>query len=190
MIVYLITNKENGRQYVGQTIKPLDKRWKQHVRDAKRLTLLRFARAVLSYGPEEFELKVLHTCLSKEELDFIEIFYIRLLNTEHPNGYNMSHGGQIGYGYKGHKHSEETKKFLSEHFTGKGNANFGKPKSEETKRRMSEVQKGPKSYWFGKKASQETKDRLSKVRKGRKQSPEHIAARVKSRLENTKRKDT
>jgi len=31
MIIYKITNKINNKSYIGQTIKNLDKRWKQHI---------------------------------------------------------------------------------------------------------------------------------------------------------------
>lgn len=59
---------------------------------------------------------------------------------------------------RGLKHSEETKKKMSE-------AKIGKKKSEETKRRMSEAQKG-KQYWLGKHHTDETKKRISEASKG------------------------
>lgn len=39
--------------------------------------------------------------------------------------------------------------------------------TEETKRKMSEAQRGEKGYWYGKHLSQETKDKISKAAKGK-----------------------
>ena len=58
--------------------------------------------------------------------------------------------------------------------------NKGTKFTEEHKRKISESQKGPKGYWYGTKHPYK-----SRVTKGRKQSPEHIANRVASRLKNT-----
>lgn len=33
--IYLITNKVNGKQYVGQTVKTVDIRWREHCRRGK-----------------------------------------------------------------------------------------------------------------------------------------------------------
>ena len=34
MIIYKITNKQNGKMYIGQTINSLENRWKRHQSDA------------------------------------------------------------------------------------------------------------------------------------------------------------
>ena len=34
MIIYKITNKQNGKMYIGQTINSLEDRWKRHQSDA------------------------------------------------------------------------------------------------------------------------------------------------------------
>jgi hypothetical protein len=36
MKIYVITNKINGKKYVGQTIRDLDSRLKRHINDAKK----------------------------------------------------------------------------------------------------------------------------------------------------------
>jgi len=97
MQVYLITNKINGTQYVGQTRNTLKHRWKSHVdasRDKTKSTYM--TRAINKYGAENFTIETLHICESKEEMDFVEIFYIALLNTQETNGYNLSAGGEGG----------------------------------------------------------------------------------------------
>src|SRR5690606_11838148 len=59
---------------------------------------------------------------------------------------------------RGLKHSEETKKKISE-------AHFGRKKSEETKRKMSLAKKG-KQYWLGKHHTATAKKRISEANKG------------------------
>lgn len=44
-IIYSITNTVNGKKYIGQTVRPLEKRWTQHQRDSNRHTY-HFARAI------------------------------------------------------------------------------------------------------------------------------------------------
>lgn len=137
MKVYVITNSINGKQYVGQTVKPIEKRWKQHLRDVKRGTLPYLYNAMKKYGTDKFSVRELCTVCTQEELDVAEVFYITTLGTKTPNGYNLAAGGATGSAHTGHKHTEETKAFLKERFTGSGNANFGKHKSEHTKMLMS-----------------------------------------------------
>jgi group I intron endonuclease len=137
MKVYLITNLINGKQYVGQTVKSIDKRWKQHLRDVKRRTLPHLYKAIGKYDAENFSIQELHEAVTQEELDFAEIFYIALLGSKSPLGYNLTDGGSTGAAHTGYLHSEKTKCFLRERFTGAGNANFGKHKSEHTKKLIS-----------------------------------------------------
>lgn len=137
MQIYVITNSVNGKQYVGQTVKPLEKRWKQHLRDIKRGTLPHLYNAMKKYGTDNFSMQELCTANTQEELDAAEILHIAHLGTKSPKGYNLTNGGSTGAAHTGHKHTEETKAFLKERFTGEGNANFGKHKSESTKRLLS-----------------------------------------------------
>jgi group I intron endonuclease len=149
MKVYLITNEVNGKQYVGQTVKTIEKRWKQHLRDVKRVTLPHLYNAMAKYGIDKFSIQELHSAVTQEELDFVEIFYISLLDTKSPNGYNLTSGGATGAAHTGHAHSEETKSFLKKRFTGAGNANFGKHKSDSTKKLMSISNAATKPWHHG-----------------------------------------
>lgn len=90
MIIYLVTNIINGKQYVGQTIRPLRERWRDHcrVKDDNY-----FHRAIRKYGADSFRLEVIDTAKSVEELDRKEIFWIKELNTLYPGGYNLKIGG-------------------------------------------------------------------------------------------------
>lgn len=92
MIIYLVTNKANGKQYVGQTTRPLSERWRRHCHPDK---LCYFQRAIQKYGPDNFEIRVIDTATSKAELDEKEIHWIKKLNTMYPYGYNLKPGGNV-----------------------------------------------------------------------------------------------
>ena len=179
MIVYLVTNKINGMQYVGQTVDSLKQRWKEHVSESKSGTTYHFHRALRKYGVDKFSLCILHGCDTKEEMDFVETFYITLLNTKSPMGYNLTYGGD---GTLGYKHTEEAKRKQSETHRGKkrtkesirktAEAHRGMKHSEETIKKMSEAAKG-------RKFSEVTLLKMSLAKLGTKQTPETIAKRVK-----------
>lgn len=88
MIVYKVTNKINGKVYIGQTTRSLDKRWAQHVRCAKKGVKTKICYAIRKYGAENFELEVLCTAYSKSELNDLEIYYIHKYDSIR-TGYNM-----------------------------------------------------------------------------------------------------
>ncbi len=103
MIVYKIENIVNGKIYVGQTKKSLEKRIEQH-KHSKNSCI---GKAIQEYGFENFVYSAIEVCDSAEELNEREKFWIRELNSKFPNGYNMTNGGE---GVKGFSH--KTKKFL------------------------------------------------------------------------------
>ena len=139
-IVYRIINSDTGREYVGQTVQTLRNRWVEHMSHARQGKSKSYmSRALRKYPIEDFSIEVLHECESQEELDFVETFYILLLNTKAPNGYNLADGGGGVSGWKngkGNVPTEETRRRLSE--AGKGNTNaLGKKYSEEFCRKIS-----------------------------------------------------
>lgn len=97
---------------------------------------------------------------------------------------------------KGFKHSEETKKKISDnHSTKRGypGSMKGKKHSEETKRKMSEAHKGQTTWKYTKHQTEDAKKRISEKLKGRKHSIEHIQKVIESRKgykhsEETKKK--
>jgi group I intron endonuclease len=138
--VYKLTNTKTGKGYVGQTVQTLSARWVEHASHARNKTTDSYiGRAINKYGSEAFYVEVLHECESREELDFVEILYIVLLNTKVPQGYNMAEGGSGLSGWKnskGHTPTEETRHKLS--IAGKGNTNaLGKKYPEEFGTRVS-----------------------------------------------------
>lgn len=111
MLVYLVTNKVNGKKYIGYTLNSLEERKKTHIyksrcKSNKHYHYL-FSNALRKYGEENFTWEVLCTCASKEECCEKEIFYIKKYNTMSPNGYNLTQGGDGGI------QSEETKAKIS-----------------------------------------------------------------------------
>lgn len=87
-IIYKITNKVNGKSYIGQTRYTIEFRWRQH-QHKKDNTY--FHNAIHKYGIENFSIEVLEECDIKD-LDSKEIFYIAKYDTFN-NGYNLTIGG-------------------------------------------------------------------------------------------------
>ena len=89
--IYKITNKVNGKSYIGQTRNSVEFRWRQHYKahDNKY-----FHRAIDKYGKENFIVETLEEC-DIADLDSREIYYIDKYDTFN-NGYNMTKGGS-GY---------------------------------------------------------------------------------------------
>lgn len=87
-IIYRITNKVNGKSYIGQTRYTLEFRWRQHIHKKDNVY---FHNAIHKYGEENFEKEVLEECEAKD-LDSREIFYIAKYDTFN-KGYNLTIGG-------------------------------------------------------------------------------------------------
>lgn len=146
-IVYKITNTVNGMEYVGQTVQTLRERWVEHISHARTgATQSYIARAINKYGPRSFFVDVLNVCTNHEALDAVETFYIKLLNTKVPNGYNLADGGGGVSGWqngKGYIPTEETRKKLSLSLVGNTRSlgythpeEFGKKISAALKKRV------------------------------------------------------
>jgi len=188
--IYLVSNKLNGKQYVGQTINPhlpighgriLKSAYKLHGKDS------------FTYEP------ICKGITNRASLNAIERFWISVTNTVVPNGYNIDLGGSEGSvwtderkqavsiartgkklnrplgsksGAKGKKWSEENKLKLSEILKGRVSPNWGKQASEETKAKMTASQKAKAASFAvhpnaGKKASEETKAKMRAARANR-----------------------
>lgn len=106
--IYIITNIETNKMYIGQTLshrlnrgkyKPFgyEGRFKDHISEAlcntkkKQCTYLN--NSIRQYGKNNFNIHLLHTC-PIDELDKWEIQYIKQYNTLYPNGYNLTSGGK------------------------------------------------------------------------------------------------
>jgi len=148
--VYLLTNKTNGKRYVGQTTQQVERRWSQHICDAKRHgKKYPLHRAINKYGKDGFEISVLAKACSIDGLNILERFFIGRLRTIVPFGYNLLSGGR-----NGGKLPETTRKKISIACTGKP----GVPHTEEFKERLRERSLGNK-YSLGRKQSKEEREK-------------------------------
>ena len=72
--IYKITNKLNGKVYIGQSI-DIDTRWRQHCKTKDNLAI---HRAIQKYRPENFSFEVLLECpaemLNDWERDMIALY--------------------------------------------------------------------------------------------------------------------
>lgn len=179
-LIYIATNKINGKSYIGQTTRSISRRRSQHYKDAKRGNNY-FHNALNKYKKEDFKWNVLYKDIPIEKLNVAEVCAIYIHNTYY-EGYNSTTGGENGKII-----SEETKKKISKansgKKSGKNNAMFGKKHSKETRKKISESNLGRKVSEetkkklsianTGKKISLETKIKTSNSLKGRKFSKEH-----------------
>lgn len=111
--IYLITNKQNGKVYVGQAVRPIEKRWSQHLCCAKRGSHFYLHRAIRKYGSSSFEMSVLHFGVeTKEELDRLEkLEIVNFRSSDQRFGYNRTEGGE---GPNGLNVSDEARRKMSE----------------------------------------------------------------------------
>ena len=94
-IIYCIRNMENGKRYVGKTIRTVARRWAIHQRwKGKPSTALQ--RAIAKYGSGRFDVSVLEKLVRLRSLDAAEKKWIKKLNSKVPNGYNLTDGGDGG----------------------------------------------------------------------------------------------
>jgi group I intron endonuclease len=182
--IYVITNKINGKQYVGQTRKyyvngqkyGFNKRFNKHISSSSKDDWHKKCRAlygaIRKYGKDKFMIELLCDC-DEDELDDLEVKYISELNTLSPNGYNLTVGGGSGrrsdetrermrQARLGKTLSEETKSKISKSLSGKNHPMWGKKHSKQTLKRMSEKQTKENHPMWNKNHSHESRVKISK----------------------------
>ena len=90
--IYAITNKVNGKKYIGKTNHSIEKRFREHLKDSRqsRCKDRPLYRAINKYGEENFEITMV------EEVDYglscdREVFWIEHFDT-YRSGYNATRG--------------------------------------------------------------------------------------------------
>jgi group I intron endonuclease len=175
-VVYRITNKLNGKCYIGKTVNST--RFSVHISKAIKTgvkTLI--GNAIRKNGADAFIYEIIEPCNSDKELNEREIFYIDFYKTFHSDGgYNLTKGGDGGH--KRFVSIETRLKIIA--------ANTGRPCAPETKKKISDAQKGRKLspehaaalkagiLRAGNKVTPERRRKQSLAMKGRPKSPEHI----------------
>lgn len=88
-IIYVHINKINGKKYIGQTVQKLQDRWG---RGSEYSTCTHFYNAIMKYGWDNFEHKILECGLDYDKLDEREAYWIQYYDSIN-NGYNIKLGG-------------------------------------------------------------------------------------------------
>lgn len=91
-IVYLLIDGTNDKEYVGQTTKTFEERFKGHFYGDQYID-----RVIRKRGADMFATAILKVCYSQEELNYWEIHFIKSRDTMAPNGYNCTSGGEGGF---------------------------------------------------------------------------------------------
>ena len=137
--IYLVTNKVNGKRYVGQTQRiDIETRWRDHKREKPAVGSYLYA-AYKKYGIVNFKFQIICICFD-EDCNRYEEEYIKKFNTMRPNGYNLKTGGNNS------KLSEESRQLMIKRIR--------ESMTPEVRKKISETHKG-------KKISEEHKKSLS-----------------------------
>ena len=92
MYIYILTNKVNSKQYIGQSV-DIKARLSQHFNMHGNQFI---SRAIKKHSTEHFEVTVIeYPHVSKDALNAIEKWYIHKQQTKVPNGYNVTDGGDM-----------------------------------------------------------------------------------------------
>lgn len=129
------------------------------------------------YGNDNFSFEIVEEC-NPEELDKREVYWIGTLKTLEPDGYNITPGGKKLFGknnpFYNKKHTEETRKIISE-------KNKGKTLSEEEKRKRSLSNLGKNNPFYGKK---HTKESLKKMQETKRKTGANKQASIRMKENN------
>lgn len=172
--IYCITCLANGKLYIGQTVKPIEKRWKHHIKYAQSGCQYKLHRAIRKYGVENFTVEEVMWVEADDrqvlnsKLDFLERFFIKRFNIRY-DGFNMTDGGE---GFSSGSLSSTHRLNISRAKKGKKRGNL----SDEWKRKIGESCKNLPTPYKGKPLSQEHRRKISQgVREayetGRKMKP-------------------
>ena len=149
-VVYDLIDITSDREYVGQTVQPVEKRFKEHFYEKTYI-----GNAMRAIGKENFLIVILKECDSKEELDRWEKHLIKSRDTLAPNGYNLREGGEGG----GKLCAESIAKMSA---------------SRKGKKRPPEVGAKVSAKLTGRKKSPEHIAKVAAARHGKKQPPEAV----------------
>ncbi len=99
MIIYKATCSIEGKSYIGQTVRNLTQRKGEHLRAAANISLklkpTLLQAAISKFGSGAFTWEILEECPSIDHMNEREKFYIKLLSTMTPHGYNQTAGGAM-----------------------------------------------------------------------------------------------
>jgi group I intron endonuclease len=127
-IVYKITNKKNGKSYIGKTEYSLEHRWNRHLSSARNGSKFRFHSAIRKYGEDCWDLSVIETYQTEDEtfINEKETHFIKLFESDTKKGYNATSGGTGGWMLPrcSQEVQEEWRNNISIRTTGYNNPNY------------------------------------------------------------------
>lgn len=181
--IYETTNNTNNKKYIGQ--RKYYKGWETYLGSGSALKI-----AIERDGKENFSRVILEEAETKEELNELEILYIKKFDAvKSKDFYNFAEGGDVVVMPK-EKQAEVSRK-LSKNYSGENAIWYGRKHSEESKKIMSDKRKelypDGNIHLIGKKKSDETKRKMSKSMTGLKKSEiakENIGQSVRDRAPN------
>jgi group I intron endonuclease len=138
--IYLISNLQNEKIYIGRTRLEVRDRWKQHVWDSRKAKFY-FSRAIKKHGPENFRYRILRRTESEIEARELETQYIFLSRSYDPDyGYNSTFGGEgAGIPTIETRLKQRARMIGSRHFL------WGRHRSHATKLKLRKANLGVKS---------------------------------------------
>ena len=93
-VIYKITNKINGKIYIGLTTVPLKERWKNHCTSVGKVNRPLY-NSMNKYGIDNFIIEEIDKTDDYQKLGELERYYIAFYNsTDRTIGYNMTYGGE------------------------------------------------------------------------------------------------
>lgn len=152
MPLYIITSPQ-GKQYVGITTLTVNRRMTGHKTAARHGSPYPLHAAIRKYGFDAMRVEVLHDSTDMAELHRLEAETIAERNTQSPNGYNLTAGGE---GTLNHAVTEENRVRLSKCMLDRWNdpdfVSMRKQKASEQAKKMSPEHRsalnaGGSVYW-------------------------------------------
>ena len=142
--IYITTNMINGKRYIGQ--KKFCHGWKTYLGSG---TL--FRKSLNKYGKENFKRDIVAIAYTKEELNNLEIQFIRNYNANDKDKfYNITEGGEGCLG-----------------LSGELNSMYGKHHTKEAKEKIRKANSGENNYFYGKHHTEEARKKISEANKGK-----------------------
>jgi len=185
--IYKIINLINDCKYFGQTIKTLERRFKEHIDSSEKDGGYFLHKAIRKYGIDNFKIEVVCRC-PESLLDKMETYYIAKYRTnisryKDGNGYNLTDGGRIGGSpFLGHKQSDKQRNAVAEANRNRvwkdesrnkiSEANTGREFTEEHLKNMSLANMGKPSPMKGKHQTEEANQKNREKHLGKKDSEE------------------
>ena len=87
--IYRITNKLNGKVYVGRTTQNPKTRLRQHIAGMGFGKKMPIHLAIQKHGIDNFDFEVVYTGFNISDAGYAELYFINEYNSIAPNGYNV-----------------------------------------------------------------------------------------------------